>query len=400
MKLPNAISAMQKSPAPCGGRIARLLKLGAAALLPWAAGSSRADNHVDYRFEHYLEENGRIEVNTHSAAFEQKLIEAVTARGEIVYDSISGATPTGAAPLPGQTAVPTTPMHDVRRGGNLAFDVHLGRHTLSPEVAYSRESDYISTGVSLGDAIEFNHKNTTLQFGVSHDFDDVLDNSPVRQSRHKDTTDGLIGISQLLSPNTIFAADFTYGVESGYLDDPYKSMSFSGWTPFFGFPLPLAGSERRPDHRDRQVLLFSLTHFFTKLNGSGEISYRFCHDSFGVVSHTATVNWHQHLGKYFILEPLFRFYEQSAADFYTLSVPGYSLNDGQSALRPAYFSADYRLSRMMSFTYGIQGSVVIRDWLMVDLGYQRYEIFGLDSETAASTYPKADIITLGLRLLF
>lgn len=401
MRFSTVASTSPKSAAPAGGFVLRLLKLGVAALLPWTAvGRVRADDHVDYRFEHYKEENGRIEVNTHSAAFETKLIDALTVRGQVVYDSISGATPTGAPPLPGRTAVPTTQLRDIRRGGNLAFDVHLGRHTLSPQVAYSKESDYESTGVSLADAIDFNNKNTTLRLAVSHDFDNVLDSPPVRTVRHKDATDGLIGISQLLSPRTIFTADFTYGVASGYLDDPYKSMSFSGWKPFFGFALPVAGADRRPDHRERQELLLSLTHFFDKLNGSGEISYRFGHDSFGVFSHTAAVNWHQHLGKYLILEPMFRYYEQSAADFYTLSVPGFSLNDGQGAIRPAYFSADHRLSHLMSFTYGIQASIMVQEWLSIDLGYQRYEMFGLDHETAASAYPKADIITLGLRLFF
>ena len=81
-------------------------------------------------------------------------------------------------------------------------------------------------------------------------------------------------------------------------------------------------------------------------------------------------------------------------------MPGFSLNDGQSASRPAYFSADYRLSHLLSVTYGIQASVFVREWLSFDLGYQRYEMFGLDSETADSAYPKADIITLGLRLFF
>jgi hypothetical protein len=42
----------------------------------------------------------------------------------------------------------------------------------------------------------------------------------------KDSTEGIIGVSQLLSPKTIFNADFTLGNDSGYLSDPYRLAEF------------------------------------------------------------------------------------------------------------------------------------------------------------------------------
>ena len=161
------------------------------------SGRANAENHIDYRYEYYGEENGRIAINTHSFLFEQRLTDSVAAKGELVYDGISGATPTGAPPPPGSTQVLLSHLTEIRRAGNLAFDWKTGRQTLTPQVAYSDESDYTSLGLSLNDAIEFNQKNTTLRLGVAHSFDEVLDVS--RRKRGKDSTDGLIGISQLLS---------------------------------------------------------------------------------------------------------------------------------------------------------------------------------------------------------
>ena len=377
----------------------RWFRFGLAALLPCAmAARARGEDHVDYRYEYYKEEGGRIEVNTHSVAFEKKLVDSVAVRGELVFDAISGATPTGGVPAPGKMTVPVVQTRDVRRGGNLAFDVKLGRHTLAPLVAYSKENDYESKGIALSDAIEFNNKNTILNLGVSHDFDRVRDNSLLNYQK-KDTTDGLIGITQLLSPRTYLTANFTYGVSDGYLNDPYKAISFAGWIPYLGFPLTTPGTDTRPDHRERQVLLLSLTHFFDKLNGSGEVAYRFGHDSFGIFSHTATLNWHQKIGKHLIISPTFRFYEQTAADFYTVTVPGFAPNDGDPT-RSKYYSADHRLSHLMSFTYGVQASVIIKDQIFLDFGYHRYEMYGLDNTTAASAYPQADIYTIGVRFFF
>lgn len=374
----------------------RWVQLGIATLLPCAL--ARAEDHVDYRYEYYKEEGDRIEVETHSAVFEKKLTDVVTVKGQVVYDAISGASPTGAPPTPiGNKQVPVNKLHDARRAGNLSFDVHLGRHTISAQGSYSKESDYISAGTSLTDAIEFNNKNTTLLLGVSHNFDRVLDSSSPRNYRHKDATAFLIGVSQLLSPKTVLTADFTYGTENGYMSDPYKVIRFDGWLDYL--PGNIVFEENRPGHRDKEVLQTTLTHYFDPVNASAEFSYRFYHDSYGIFSHTASATWHQKIGKHLVLSPIFRFYEQSEADFYRTSVPGLFPGDGDPA-RPQYYSADYRLSQLISLTYGIQATIFIKEWLTLDLGYHRYEMYALDSATAASAYPNANIYTIGMRIFF
>jgi hypothetical protein len=61
----------------------------AQACLPSRA---RGEDHADYRNEFYGEENGRIEINTHSFFFEKRLSESLALKGEADYDGISGAT--------------------------------------------------------------------------------------------------------------------------------------------------------------------------------------------------------------------------------------------------------------------------------------------------------------------
>lgn len=345
---------------------------------------ARGENHLDYRYEFYAEDHNRITVNTHSAYFEAKLIEQVVAKGEFTYDSISGATPTGAKPSP-SGALPTVHMEDTRHAGNIGFDVTAGRHMLTPEFAYSTESDYESYGISLSDAIEFNQKNTTLRYGASHNFDRVLDNVGSRHYHAKDATEVFLGVSQLLSPKTILSANFTYGNEYGYLNDPYRIATFD----LVGFAYP----EQRPGHKSKEVFLTSLTQAITPLHASIEGSYRFYHDSFGIYGHTLGVTWKQWLGKHVMIEPLFRFYEQSSASFYATSFPGLSPSGG-------FYSADYRLSRLYSLDYGVRATIVATDFLRFNVGYQRYEMFGLDSKTDSRMYPAAHIVSAGLQLWF
>ena len=171
------------------------------------------------------------------------------------------------------------------RSISLEFDGKLGSHTLTPGFAYSEESDYTSYGLSLNDAIEFNEKNTTLLYGVSHNFDSVRveqQNNNIGKTQilwnDKSSTEGFIGVNQLLSPKTTFSADFTFGNDSGYLSDPYRLITYED----SGF----AYAEHRPSHRNKEILYTSVLHYFDPLNASLEGSYRFYHDSYGVYANT------------------------------------------------------------------------------------------------------------------
>lgn len=364
-----------------------LLKFAAFAVLWWRVSQVQAEDHLDYQWQYYGEENHRIRVNTQSALFAAQLNSAVAAHGELVYDSVSGASPTGAKMPPTPVQYGFHEMHDIRRAASLGFDFGLASHTLSPEFSYSKESDYESRGLALTDAIEFNQKNTMLTFGVSQDFDNTEAKTsplfPRTEHPHKNSTQVLIGLSQLLSPNTVLAGSFTYGSESGFLGDPYKGILSEA-----DFSLR---SENRPAHRTREIVFISLKQFVEPLKAGVETSYRFFHDSNEIFSHTVSVAWRQHLGRHFLIEPNLRFYEQSAASFYMVSLPaGFSGN---------FYSADYRLSHFYSFDYGVQATAIVTKWFHLSAGYRRYEIHGLDA-TAPIMYPKANVLTLGASLWF
>ncbi len=348
----------------------------------------RAENHVDYLYEFYNEDHNRMQIQTHGVYFEQQLSDRFTAKGEFIYDGISGATPTGTASPSGNIGL--SHVEDTRRAGNFELDTKLGSHLLTPAFAYSRESDYESYGISLNDAIEFNEKNTTFQYGISHNFDTVLhDNRTVWSD--KDSTEGFIGISQLLSPKTILTAAFTIGNDSGYLSDPYR---LAGFTPD-GFPFSIGVPERRPSHRNKQVLHTSLTQYFTSMDASLEGSYRFYHDSYGVFAHTVGLTWHQKIGKYFIVDPFFRFSQQSAADFYAITFGGpFDTNP------PGIHSSDYRLSELYTIDFGIQATYKVCENFRLVAGYHRYEMNGMDGKTSQAMYPKANIFTVGFSILW
>ena len=359
----------------------------------------RGEDHADYKYEDYGEENGRIRVQTHSALFEKSIGESVTAKGEFVYDSISGATPTGAPPPDGSNQVPLAHMDDIRRAGNVAFDIKYGIHTTTPMVAYSVESDYESIGISLTHAMAFNEKNTVVTLGVAHDFD-TIQPTYWAKSESKDNTDVLVGLTQLLGPKTLLSANFVFGAASGYMADPYRGFRFDGYPdPDALFP------ESRPDEKTKQVFLVSVDQHVDPLRGSLEASYRFYHDSFGIFSHTGTLEWFQRFGKHVVVAPMARYYYQTEADFYATRLPGdpsIPPDDPffSGVYTPEYYSSDYRLSEMQTLTYGVSLTVMVGGTVYLDAAYHRYDMQGLDSVTSSSAYPDANVYTAGLRLWF
>jgi hypothetical protein len=370
-------------------RPVRLILPMSLAFGGWQA--ARGENQVDYRYEYYSEDNNRMTINTHSVYFEQKLIDAIIARGELTYDGISGSTPVGTVnPLTGAPYL--THLQDIRRAESVELDTTLGRNTLTPGFAHSLESDYESYGLSLNEVMNFNEKNTALQFGFSRDFDSVLDDNSPRVWHEKQSTEGIIGISQLLSPKTIFTAAVTFGNDSGFLSDPYRKAEF---TPN-GFPSGIGVPDRRPSHRNKEIFHTSLTYFVSPLNASIEGSYRFYHDSYGVFSHTLDLSWHQWLGGHVIVEPSFRFSGQSAADFYTVNFSG-PFNPFEPP--PGVYSSDYRLSELYTVDFGLEATIVVNRHVHLVGGYHRYEMHGLD-DTVSGMYPQANVFSAGLSILW
>lgn len=366
----------------------------------------QAEDQVAYRYEYYQEDDQRIQVLTHGLLFDVTLKEGLVAiAGELVHDAVSGATPSGAPP-PNQwyfpfgsigdtnsSAVPLQHMEDERNSISLQVPVTLGINTLTPQFAYSQESDYKSTGAALNYSLALFEKNTILTFGWAHTWDQVLDAQPVRQWQDKSGDDFLIGCNQLLGPKTVLGLNLTYGMANGYLNDPYR-LTFGVNDPQFFVSDPSGGPEQRPDYRNKAVVRASITQFITPVNASVEGAYRYYHDTYGLDAHTVELAWYQNIGKHVVLSPMFRYYYQSEANFY------YEILPDTYATAPTYFSPDWRLSQMQTFTAGVNLAVKATKWLTFDASYKRYVMEGLDGVTSQTAYPSANVFTIGARILF
>lgn len=369
----------------------------AGALLLLSPRSAQAESKISYKYSDYQESAGRIGVQAHSALIEQSLGPDATLSFTGVIDVIAGATPTGEAPAARGGPVPLAELRDRRNAWTVDYARQFTRTNLSVGVAQSREHDYISHGASLNTRTDFNDKNTALTLGVSATDDTILVFYQTDRVK-KRGFDAFVGVNQIVDPQTTLAFNLSFGRTTGYLSDPYKTITqVTQLLP--GVFLPLTFPENRPGERNKWLALVGYNHAVHSLNGALDASYRLYHDSFGTTSHTFAGAWLQRLGPKVILTPSFRYYRQDAAAFYRVSLNGAGF---VPALRPntagPFYSADYRLSSLRSLTYGLKVVWNPTEKLHFDLAWDRYEMTGLDRITSASAYAKARIVTVGAGL--
>ena len=348
----------------------------AQELTPW---------DIDTSMLLYSESDGRVQDLSLNIWGRKELREDKYLGLTLALDSLTGASPSGATPAnvvqtftspsgnsqytvaPGAPALDTS-FHDTRTAVSASWEMPVARlGLLSVGANISDEFDYTSAGVNARYARDFNNRNTTLSFGLGVASDTVspVGGSPIPFSpmlgvgdnrnkdgdQSKDVTDWLIGLTQVLGRHTILQVNYSLTQSDGYLTDPYKFLSVVD--PITGNPVAgPAGSgrygylfESRPDTRDKQSVYGLLKRDF---NGDVlELSYRYMTDDWGIDSHTIEARYRFNFGASRYLQPHVRFYQQTAADFYsTVLFAGAPL--------PAYATADYRLGEFDGVTLGLK----------------------------------------------
>jgi hypothetical protein len=304
----------------------------------------------------------------------------------LVLDSLTGASANGAIPQSTAqtftspsgdatytTAADQTPLdptfHDTRGAVNAEWEKPLSDTTRGIFSANaSVEFDYTSLGIGATLSKDFNQRNTTLTGGIAYSLDTVkpVGDIPVGLSPMPVTTaikkakqgstdtknvfDLLLGVTQVIDRKTLMQLNFSYGMDDGYLTDPYKILSVVDNTGTIVGTDPYL-YEKRPDSRTRQALYWKLVHQFGA--DVARLSYRYYWDDWGINSHTLDLRYRVELGDRQYLEPHVRYYTQSKADFYYYALPAGST--------PEFASADYRLADMDATTFGLKYGIALSD---------------------------------------
>ena len=374
--------------------IAAALAAATCTLLGTAApGTVDAQEEPKWDFNtsllYYGEDEGRVQDISFKSLTRRNFTDDRFLTFGLTVDTLTGATPNGAIrqDVPqtftrpsgnGAYTVPAgeLPLDDTFRDTRVSLSLNWQQPVFETSLmnvgaSLSREYDYTHLGINGRFATDFNKRNTTVSagFAYSHDLIDPVGGAPLpltpmlnlgdtsnRESdKSKDILDLVLGVSQVISRELVVQLNYSLSSSDGYLNNPYKVLSVVDGVTGDTIPIPQVPGvtgpsheflfENRPDKRTQHSLYAQAKYY---MNGKVlDASYRYMTDDWEIDSHTIDLRYRWPLGADSYLEPHLRYYTQTEAEFYRLS-----LDDSQPL--PAYASSDYRLGNFDAITAGLK----------------------------------------------
>ena len=232
----------------------------------------------------------------------------------------------------------------------------------------SSEYDYFSMGFGGGYARLFNEKNTELSLSGKVYLDRWNPQYPIelRSGFFDSRTTGIgtydpsftpfdkvnrntyilsLGLSQILGKKLQASVFMDLVRQNGLLSTPFQRVYFGDANDFFVADFQLADDvERLPDTRLKIPIGARLNYY---LNDTFILRsyYRFYYDDWGIIAHTANLEIPIKLGDSFVVYPSYRYYTQTAADYFYRKETALSTT--------AYYTSDYDLSAFSAHQYGM-----------------------------------------------
>jgi hypothetical protein len=238
----------------------------------------------------------------------------------------------------------------------------------SAQAYVSSEYDYFSIGFGGGYARLFNEKNTEIaaSFQVFLDkwnpqypvelrdgFSDaritgIGTYNPAFEAFNDETRNSYslsLSFSQILSKRMQGSIFMDVVSQSGLLSTPHQRVYFGDFNDFFIEDFQLADNvEQLPDNRFKIPIGARLNYYLSDLIVLRSY-YRYYSDDWGITAHTASLEAPIKLSDKFTLYPNYRYYKQTAADYF------YAKETAVSSLD--FYTSDYDLSAYNSHQYGM-----------------------------------------------
>jgi hypothetical protein len=296
----------------------------------------------------------RIKVSSPSVQLGLPVGERWRLDADALTDAISGASPRYHASVSGASKVA-----DRRNAESVKLTHFEERQVSSVTVSNSRENDFQSQNVSAMTSWATADQNTSVSLGLGLTQDRITSVENLKLFETRKTNEISVGFTQALSRNDIAQVALQHSSGIGYFSDPYK------------------GPDLRPNYRKTNALVLMWNHHEAALNTTFKTNYRRYVDSFGIKSHTLSVEgaWSPNAGAW-TLTPLVRLYSQDAADFYynpIYSYTGVPYPKDYFVGTPALISADQRLAAFGALTLGLKFQMKIQSDLLLDFKVDRYQ---------------------------
>ena len=230
--------------------------------------------------------------------------------------------------------------------------------TMNFSYTTSKENDYDAKTAGASFSHDMFGDLTTVTLGYSRGWDNVGSSIDPAFSEDAGRQSYRLGLSQILTKNSIMGLDIETITDEGFLNNPYRSVRYLDSTSALGYSYE---PEVYPRTRtSNAIAIRSLYYLPYRASINGE--YRFYNDTWDITAHTFSLGYTHPLEKNWILDFKYRYYTQSHADFYSDLYP---FRQSQN-----FLARDKELSSFHDQTLGIGISYEFtpHNWGFVDKG--------------------------------
>ena len=189
----------------------------------------------------------------------------------------------------------------------------IGSSVLSLGFTNSSENDYEANTVYFSLSQEFFGGMSTVTMGYASGWDEVGRVGNDSFSEEADRRNYQLGLSQVVTRNSLVGLDLEVVTDEGFLQNPYRQNRYIDPNDSTAF---LYQPERYPETRtSTSVAMRALYYLPYRASIRGE--YRYFSDTWGINAHTVELGYVHGLNQHWTLEGSIRYYSQSEADFYS-----------------------------------------------------------------------------------
>lgn len=285
------------------------------------------------RMYHYYSGGDDVTVHGPAALTRINASDNVAVSARYYMDMISSASPDVVS------AASRVPYTDQREEFGLGVDLLHGNSLVQFTLSTSDEKDYEAKTFNLNTSHDLFGGLTTvnLGYGQGHDQVEQVNTSfEAEINRHNYR----LGLTQVVARDMLLGVSYEGIAEEGYLGSPYRSARILG----------AARPEIYPETRDSQAFAVRFVQGFpssTRAVGSSlRAEHRYFRDNWGIRSNTLSLAYQQYFGRRWLGELRYRYYQQSAASFYS----------DNFAVERIYMARDKELSTFHSHSLGAKAS--------------------------------------------
>lgn len=283
---------------------------------------------------------------------------------------------------------------------------------VSGKLSVSSEYDYFSIGFGGSYSRLFNEKNTELSLNATVYLDSwntiypfelrPFGNNGIGFFRPTEITGNVnyspnftefdktnrnsyalgLGFSQILHKNLQGSLALDFVQQQGLLSTPFQRVYFSDVADSFIEGFQLADDvERLPDSRFK-IAMGGRLNWFLNQSITVRTFYRYYLDDWGIHSHTASVEVPVKISDTFTLYPSYRYYQQTAADYFG----GYETHLSTQE----FYTSDFDLSQYVAnqFGFGVSYTDIFTQLHIWEFGFKGFDLkfYKYDRDTTFGSY--------------